>query len=264
MTDRHRSEVPPSERDGDRESRAEALLIEGLDQYLAGRYEDAIHVWTRVLFLDRSHSRARAYIGRARTALGERQRRADEALHQAEAFVAEGAVDRARALLTEAMPAATDDTRVARLWTDIDRAARARVGQTSPQTPAGPIVAVPVVGGVRGVTIMHLLTAASLGALLLTVLSSSVVRSLFGSGEPSLSVGATLRQTPLEVPFGAEVSLTRARNLYARGRLSEALAILDRVVSTGAQRAAVDALRVEIQGVLLATVTGGQATGARP
>src|SRR5579863_9277054 len=35
----------------------EALLVEGLDRYFAQQYEDAIHVWTRVLFLDRSEER---------------------------------------------------------------------------------------------------------------------------------------------------------------------------------------------------------------
>ncbi|MDQ3071329.1 MAG: hypothetical protein M3R55_16555, partial [Acidobacteriota bacterium] len=39
----------------------EELLIAGLDRYFAGRHEDAIHVWTRVLFIDRGHRRARAY-----------------------------------------------------------------------------------------------------------------------------------------------------------------------------------------------------------
>ena len=31
----------------------EALLDDGLDRYFNGRFEDAIHLWTRVLFLDR-------------------------------------------------------------------------------------------------------------------------------------------------------------------------------------------------------------------
>ena len=44
----------------DRLGQAEALLVDGLDCYFAARYEDAIHIWTRVLFLDRSHARARA------------------------------------------------------------------------------------------------------------------------------------------------------------------------------------------------------------
>src|SRR3970040_536244 len=57
-----------------RESRIEELLLAGLDHYFSGQHELAISVWTRVLFLDRSHARARAYIERARGAIAERQR----------------------------------------------------------------------------------------------------------------------------------------------------------------------------------------------
>jgi len=46
--------------------------------------------------------------------------------------------------------------------------------------------------------------------------------------------------------------LLRARTLYARGRLAEALRALDRVSSIEA-RGVADALRVEIQTALLAT-----------
>ena len=45
---------------------------------LRGRHELAINVWTRVLFLDRGHARARAYIERARSAVAERQREGEE------------------------------------------------------------------------------------------------------------------------------------------------------------------------------------------
>jgi hypothetical protein len=55
-----------------RESRIEELLLAGLDHYFSGQHELAISVWTRVLFLDRSHARARAYIERARGAIAER------------------------------------------------------------------------------------------------------------------------------------------------------------------------------------------------
>src|SRR4030081_1987116 len=51
-----------------RESRIEELLLAGLDHYFSGQHELAISVWTRVLFLDRSHARRRAYIRGARTA----------------------------------------------------------------------------------------------------------------------------------------------------------------------------------------------------
>jgi len=70
-------EVAPAQ---DRDAKIEQLLLLGLDQYFAARYELAINVWTRALFLDRSHARARAYIERARSALAERQRESEELL----------------------------------------------------------------------------------------------------------------------------------------------------------------------------------------
>src|SRR5580704_8010329 len=67
--------------DADRDAKIEELLLSGLDHYFAARYEQAINVWTRVLFLDRSHPRARAYIDRARSALAEQLRETEELLH---------------------------------------------------------------------------------------------------------------------------------------------------------------------------------------
>ena len=58
----------PEIADHERDARVEQLLLAGLDHYFAGQYERAVHVWTRVLFLDRGHARARAYIERARAA----------------------------------------------------------------------------------------------------------------------------------------------------------------------------------------------------
>src|SRR5438132_3315772 len=64
--------------DVDRTAKIEQLLLVGLDHYFAAQYDQAINVWTRALFFDRSHPRARAYIERARTALAERQRQRSE------------------------------------------------------------------------------------------------------------------------------------------------------------------------------------------
>lgn len=102
MADSRRLESQLASEAADRDSRVEALLLEGLDRYFAGQYEDAVHVWTRVLFLDRSHARARAYIDRGRTALAERQRRADEMLAATNELLAQGQTEQARALLSEA------------------------------------------------------------------------------------------------------------------------------------------------------------------
>ena len=62
-----RTDAAPGAED---EGRIEQLLVTGLDHYFAGEFEAAINLWTRVLFLDRNHDRARAYIDRARSEIG--------------------------------------------------------------------------------------------------------------------------------------------------------------------------------------------------
>ena len=89
--------------EADREAKIEQLLLAGLDHYFAAQYEQAINVWTRVLFLDRSHARARAYIERARSALAERQRESEELLQSGVAAFQRGEGDEARRLLQAAI-----------------------------------------------------------------------------------------------------------------------------------------------------------------
>ena len=108
-----RSDTRPAEAlsGAERDARIEQLLLAGLDEYFAQHYEHAINLWTRVLFLDRHHDRARAYIERARSAQAERQRESEAVLHQGiEAFRA-GDVARARALVADALDrgASSDD-----------------------------------------------------------------------------------------------------------------------------------------------------------
>jgi hypothetical protein len=43
--------------DAERDAKIESLLLAGLDQYFAGDYAQAIDIWTRALFLDRSHAK---------------------------------------------------------------------------------------------------------------------------------------------------------------------------------------------------------------
>src|SRR5256885_15532850 len=89
----------------DRDAKIEQLLLVGLDHYFATRYELAINVWTRALFLDRSHARARAYIERARSVLAERQRESEELLQNGVAAFHRGDGDEARRLLQAAIEA---------------------------------------------------------------------------------------------------------------------------------------------------------------
>src|ERR1041384_4124151 len=105
MTEPQRSDSArtPASADAERQARIEELLISGLDHYFAEDYEQAINVWTRVIFLDRDHDRARAYIDRSRKAIAEHQRRSPDLLHRGLNAYKSGDLERARDLLTRAV-----------------------------------------------------------------------------------------------------------------------------------------------------------------
>src|SRR5262245_32267035 len=103
---------PDDAAEPDRDARIEQLLLAGLDQYFARDYEQAINIWTRVVFLERGHSRARAYIERARSALAERQRESEELLHLGVDAFNRGDTNSARQLINQAV-AQTGPTDVA-------------------------------------------------------------------------------------------------------------------------------------------------------
>src|SRR5215472_18890600 len=108
-------------RDQDTSSRIEELLLAGLDHYFSGQHELAISVWTRVLFFDRAHPRARAYIERARGAIAERQREGEELLQTGIAAFEQGETTRARELLTAAVDCHTRPEEALALIERIDR-----------------------------------------------------------------------------------------------------------------------------------------------
>ncbi len=89
--------------DAERDAKIESLLLAGLDQYFAADYAQAIDVWTRALFLDRNHARARAYIERARSAMAEQQRESEELLHNGVAAFERGEIEAARQMLNAAV-----------------------------------------------------------------------------------------------------------------------------------------------------------------
>jgi tetratricopeptide (TPR) repeat protein len=253
MPETKRLESLPASEVAERDSRAEALLIEGLDKYFAGHYDDAIHVWTRVLFLDRSHARARAYIDRARTALAERQRRADEMLHATSELLAQGQTERARTLLSQAEAASGDDQHTAALRAQLERVERAKLdaGHSAPVLPAF-ADAVPLRRRRRWSVTRTLAVGLSLAAVgVVAAAATLIVRSwVVGTSQP---LPRLARSTTLPVLSSTEVALVRARTLYARGRLAEALRALDQVHMLDGRRSEADKLRVEIQQILLAT-----------
>jgi tetratricopeptide (TPR) repeat protein len=248
--------------EADRDTRAEALLVEGLDHYLAGKFEDAIHIWTRVLFLDRSHARARAYIERARTAIAERQRASDEMLQATSDLLTRGDAAEARRLLDEILNTGGDDERAAELRVRIERLERASAlarpaAAAAPSPDVVPAAATPTSRFRPSGTV----AVAAVVVLVAGLALAPAIGGLFGLDRVRTPLMPAAGEAALPVPSTSEVALVRARTLYARGRLAEALRVLDRATDLSSTPAA-SQLRVEIQQALLASGTSAQRQAA--
>lgn len=261
MTDPLRFDRPPTTADvpeQDRDARIEELLLSGLDRYFAGEHERAINVWTRVLFIDRGHARARAYIERARTAVAERQRQGDELLHTGSAAVDRGDAGAARALIASAVEHGAPADAALALMARVDRLESAAPSRS----PGGSAPGAPrpasqpahprsdrstrwrwIAGGV--------LAGAILGALMLAALLQRGV-TLWPLAEPAGPMPLSTLNAPLPVPSIGEMALSRGQALYAQRQLREALAALAAVPAGDPHRARADELTATIQRQLLA------------
>jgi hypothetical protein len=252
----------------DDESRIENLLVAGLDHYFAGEFEEAINLWTRVLFLDRNHDRARAYIDRARSAQAEQQRISEALVHQGLEAFDRGEVSRARALLSDALDqGASHDValgvlgRIDRL--DVGTRPSAPAAQSSRKRAARkPLSADP--NQRRGTIAMWWITAA---AIVIVAAMAFVLVAPNGlawfpvqatTGTPAALVTPPL---PIQVPSPTETYLVRARSLFASGKLRDALRALDHIPAADALRPDAERLRADIQRELLA-VAGAEAASA--
>jgi len=252
------------------EARIEHLLVTGLDHYFAGEFEQAINLWTRVLFLDRTHDRARAYIDRARSAQAERQRISEALVHQGLDAFDKGEVVKARALLSDALDQGASHDVALGVLGRIDRL-DAVSKRSAPSAPASrrsvyrgqaPSTAA---GQQRGTVAMWLATAA---AIVLVSATAFVVVAPNGfadwfpvqatTGAPAAFIQAP---GPLPVPSPMEAYLAQARALFAGGKLRDALRSLDRVPVGDALRPDAERLRADIQRELLA-VAGAEASSA--
>jgi hypothetical protein len=94
--------------------------------------------------------------------------------------------------------------------------------------------------------------------------TNATVRGWVGLG--AAGEGLVVRTGPVALPVlsTSDVALVRARTFYGRGRLAEALQALDRVGVDSASRASADALRVEIQRLLLASAAQRAHGGDHP
>jgi hypothetical protein len=246
--------------DADRDARIEQLLLSGLDQYFAGQYQQAINIWTRVIFLERGHSRARAYIERARSAMAERQRECEELVHTGIDAYHAGDVARARELLNDAVErGGPSDT--ALLFLDrLNRVARPAMPDAPRGAGAGrmPIDLAPAAPSrARAGWFPTILASAVAAAIVLTGTLSLV--SWFT--DPAAMPAATPERVvvdPLPIVRPSEVVLARARSLYADGHLRDALRALDRVDPADPMRPEADRLRADVQQALLAATPSSE------
>lgn len=258
MSDPRLSDDPrplsPASSDADHAAKIEQLLLAGLEHYFALHYDQAINVWTRALFLDRGHARARAYIERARSAQAECQRESEELLHRGVTAFKQGEPDEARRLLQDAMAqGAPADEALAILE---------RLNRLQPVDPPAPR------RGMRALTALvdHPPRASRAAWVVMSLLGLViVVAGAFAAGvfradpqplldRPSPTGIAAVLLAPdegLPLPRRGEIALGRARALLQGGRLREALATLDAVRATDPQKAEADRLRADIQKQLI-------------
>jgi hypothetical protein len=243
----------------ERDAKIEQLLLAGLDHYFASQYEQAVNIWTRALFFDRNHARARAYIERARRAQAERQRESEELLHNGAVAYRRGDGREARRLLQAALDAGApfEDT-----FPMLER-----LNQLDAAAPPPAIVRARNVAHASSGAVLDsgrprsraslafgiaLIVAIGLGAYL--VVSSRGAWnpwSPLADGRATSSTALAARETTLGVPSGGELALAGARSLVSSGDLHGALSALERVRATDPQRAEADRLRADLQRQLI-------------
>ena len=240
-------------------------------------YQQAIHVWTRILFLERGDTRAKSAIERAKRAVSERQRELDVELAAAaellDAGDIEAAASRVRQVLSIDLRHAEGHQLAERIATRkrrndgtptnavVDEVARAsnpsserglllrvsrksrtlRPGGNASSLKMGKMVGLKMAGFVLGVILVF-----ASGALYLHLNWESIVSDgAFVTGSALARGGA--EPVDASVPGASELHYYNGARLYAKGRYREALAELSRVArdEAAAERARGLILRIE-------------------
>jgi tetratricopeptide (TPR) repeat protein len=242
----------------EREARIEHLLVAGLDEYFAGRMDQAINIWTRVLFLDRTSDRARAYIDRARRAQGERHREAEALVHQGLHAFDRGDVEQARILLTAAVDRGASYEQALPV---LHRIGLLDVAPSSASTEAS-----------RGLLERGGTTASSrqrrtpwlvAGAVALAA-GLSVWLAYPGSSVSQAPAVFDLPSAALPVPAASDAALARARHLFEAGKLPDALSLVERIHVGDAAYGEAQGLRAQIQQRLLGAADVRPGERSRP
>jgi tetratricopeptide (TPR) repeat protein len=101
-------------------SKTSDLLRQGKTFLNAGHYQQAINVWTRILFLDRGNSAAREAIDRAKRSMAERQRELDALVGEAAKHADKGERRQAKRLLARVLTLDPRHTEGRSLWEKLE------------------------------------------------------------------------------------------------------------------------------------------------
>ena len=248
--------APSIDGDAERDAKIESLLLSGLDHYFASDYAQAIDTWTRALFLDRQHARARAYIERARSALAEWQRESEELLHNGVAAFERGEIEAARQMLNAAVRRGGAHEVALAFLTRIDRLSAAPPVAAPRKLRFSPAVRPEVRHGSRWASALFLV--AVLATVVWALASRDQLRMmipLLGSATETDLAPVRIIQEPLAFPRSSETAIVRAQALLASGKLYDALRAVDLVRPTDPLRGEAEKLKAAIQRELLAHQT---------
>ena len=257
---------PALANEAERDALIERLLLAGLDQYFEGNYEQAVNVWTRVAFLERGHGRARAYIERARGALAERQRHAEELLDRGIAAYDAGDLQAARDLLTRAVADGAANETAQVFLQRLGRLQPHGLGVAVPDADGGVSSGrpsrtdAPVLlrrskqGSAPPATTNWMATVAvSVGLAAGIMFAAQPIASWLGERPLATPSIESRPDEPLPVLRASETRIARARSLHAGGRLHDALRILEEIDRADPLRAEADRVTADVQRDLLAT-----------
>lgn len=252
------------ESERDREAHVEELLLIGLDHYFAGQHELAVNVWTRALFIDRGHARARAYIERARGAIAERQREGEELIHTGAAAFQRGESETARRLLMSAVEYGAVTEEALALLERIDRLEAAGVQQErrDERRPPLPRATLPVAAHRRDRSWLGWIAA---GVVLGVAGAAFTIGVLWTRGEQWLPLDSAVQvesgidagDERLPVPSASDVWIARAQAQYDRGHLHDALLALKAIGPGDPLSAEADRLKAIVQTQLLEAARAG-------
>ena len=231
------------------------LLRQGEELYSRGLYHQAIHVWTRILFLDRGNPDARLRIDKAMEAVAERQRSLDAEIAEAKGLFDAGEIERARERVRSVLAAEGRHGEGVQLAAAIEAVGRRNepAQEVSPEADALAVRTATTAKGVvfkvpkgprpsshrvgRPATSRFKMAAFLLGALLLFGVSAfylsenweAIVSDGAFDHPANLTTAVLPDRLASSVPDLAQLRYYNGERLFAQGRYREALAELRRV-----------------------------------